>query len=407
MKMGMLLSVVNYFLTAAVAFSIYRMLDVNSSVDSAVITTIALIELSRLFTIADLGFTNNFIRRAQNKSKYKIYKIFYELKSLMFKVSLLSVALFALLVLFSKPGYVYAQPWYVILISFTLFFSIYAYSDTAYMKVKERFKSIYVVQIILNFVLILLLSSVSLLREYPLEFLILSGLFKVMFTFIYMRIATTLSINLKDKASRDYTGKAEILDDENMSGLASSQESWATFVAASYLLITLLDALLLSYSDADSQLLFCFLFVKKCFDIIKGVIESLLQVLMVYLARFKIVGIRLVIFFVFLFLGLATPMVHYFSMLWIEGFEISILSTFSVALLYLSLIFYRITSLSAFFKGILKRVSVKRIGILLLLSQMIFGLFTIYISLDLAFIFKSIFVFIASLILYRQEAMRI
>ena len=284
------------------------------------------IELSQLFLLADVGFTQDFIRKVlQGREDFD--RQLASVRGKLYIVGIVSAVLLAGILFATNP-----EPgiplFGLALIVISTLFTLLSYAETAALRGKERFLEVYIVNILGSVVFILVIiffNGIPLLAiawatfaraalQFGLQIVILRGSYKIVFDTIPIPSRSVLAYNVP------------------------------------YMFLFLLDGVFLFKTGVDSGLIASVLLVKKIFDTLRGFVEAALQVVSIRMskgsANHSLVGYHFSVGLAYVSTVLFFPVL---ASIWVGAEDMSWAVIISIAFSSAMIAFFRVSTSQWFF----------------------------------------------------------
>lgn len=326
---GFLFSMVSFCFTILIGFYSYRYLwgNLNSELFSA---WLSIFEFSQFLLLLDLGFTHTFIRKyGKGFTEDAVLELPF-VRGALFIVGLIAfIVIFLVAYMSGLIKLVGVLP--VISLGVSVLVTLLGYADTASLRLKERFRLIYTISIFSNFlyVVILLLFPITLAIYAISAAIFLRSIFLYCLQNFYLGLGVSIKFGGYQKANLD-----------------------VVYLNLSYFCLFMFDAIIMTFLGVPSLVLGVVIIYKKYYDILRGLFDSILNVLSVVFAKyvdkkrdFYVLIIAIFIFFTaFICSGL-------FIELWIENFSFDYNFSMTICFAILVITVFRVESTKIFFHG--------------------------------------------------------
>lgn len=261
-RVGVFLSLLSTAISIIGSLYVYRILWKGASVNEFAIW-FTFIELSQLFLLADVGFTQDFIRRVlQGRADFD--QQLASVRGKLYIASVISAVLLAGILVATNPEPGVPLLGIVLIVASTIF-TLLSYAETAFLRAKERFIEVYVINILGSAVFILVI------------------------VFYYGEPLLAIAWAIFSRAVLQFGFQVAILKQSYQIAFDALPIPSRSVLAynAPYMCLFLLDGIILFQVGITSGLIAAVLLVKKLFDILRGFVEAAMQVVSIRMSNEK------------------------------------------------------------------------------------------------------------------------
>lgn len=322
-----MLSTLAFVINAFVGIFSYKYIFEN--VDSDIfVAWFTVFEISQIFLLTDFGFTHSFIKSYGNSSISKIEEKIPNLRSVLYLSGAVSfLCVYILSIYLSKRSDLYLE---FLFLSFSIFITLVSYTETTELRLKNKFKHVYFINIISSvlFILTLFLSKCE-----PISRLAIAIMVRSLSQFILQTILIRRRV------------KFGVINFENWDGSI-------IFINATYFLLIMTDLAIFSFFSISSLVLAQLAVNKKLYEVGRGIVDSALQVFSVkYSRRYEVKTggaenlIIIILFFIIFFSG------EFLLNVWLDGYDYSWLMSITLCISAILVSLFRRESLSSYYNG--------------------------------------------------------